>query len=802
MKILYRLYTCFTLLLSTALWAQDYNIEKTAFHPFHINGIFSGMSNLWGLADENGREYVIAGLNLGTAIVDVTDPYNPQEIYVVPGANSLWREPKSYGQYAYMVDDEAGEGLLILDLTKAPDTISHVFWTNLPNGETLTQCHTLFIDEAGGFAYLFGCSQMTDGAIILDLKQDPMNPTVVGVHDYKYIHDGFVRNDTLWAAQINNGTVAVFDVSDKNNSQLLAEFATSSNFSHNCWLSDNGKYLFTTDEVSGAFIDAYDVSDLNDIKRIDQIQTSPGSGVIPHNTYVVNTDFLVTSYYRDGVTIHDATYPDNLVEVGKFDTSPQWEGDGFNGAWGVYAYFPSGTIVASDMELGLYVLKPTYKKAANLIVQVKDAFNNAPLFGATVDIAEESMNKITDVFGKAKFGFLQDDTLIVSISKDSYETVLAEAIVKIGEQNILEITLEAPGAFYGKLKVVDENFEPVEEAQVYISNGNREQSSTSNTNGEAMFYFTEMQEWSVWAGKWGYNTHSEAITFEESTTSFPVIQLTKGYYDDFLFDYGWSISGDATSGRWERETPVGTQSNTNNYFNPNVDADDDFGTVCYTTGNGADVVSADDLDNGFTLLTSPIFDLSTYNDPHLSFKTWFANGGGQGTQPNDSLQIRLSNGSETKTLYIAHSNTAQSVWVAHQVRIKDFLTPTATMHIEAYAADSDPGHLVEAAFDRFAVADSGAISGLLPDLDLNIQISPTISSDKVYVNIQTPQHSPFSADEMYIQLTNMEGKIMAVLPLQTTQTIIYTAAYPVGVYHVQIKNKQGKNLYNTLIMKQ
>ena len=57
--------------------------------------------------------------------------------------------------------------------------------------------------------------------------------------------------------------------------------------------------------------------------------------VIPHNSHFIN-DYIVTSYYRDGVTVHDVANKGNMVEVGNFDTSPSFSGDGFNGCWGVY----------------------------------------------------------------------------------------------------------------------------------------------------------------------------------------------------------------------------------------------------------------------------------------------------------------------------------------------------------------------------------------------------------------------------------------------------------------------------------
>src|SRR5690606_31480732 len=147
-------------------------------------------------------------------------------------------------------------------------------------------------------------------------------------------------------------------------------FSTPSNFTHNIWLSANGDYAFTTDEVSGGYIGAYDVSDPGNIQYLDQIQSSPGMGIVPHNTHVLG-NYLFTSYYTDGVTVHDATYTHNLVEVGHYDTSPL-NTPNTSGCWGVYPFFTSGNIVASDREEGLFIIQSAHHQGAYLEGQVTE----------------------------------------------------------------------------------------------------------------------------------------------------------------------------------------------------------------------------------------------------------------------------------------------------------------------------------------------------------------------------------------------------------------------------------------------
>ena len=67
-------------------------------------------------------------------------------------------------------------------------------------------------------------------------------------------------------------------------------------------------------------------------------------------------DYLIVSYYTEGCIVVDAAQPDNLVQVGNFDTFLGGAQGGFSGVWGAYPYLPSGLIIISDRSDGLFVL--------------------------------------------------------------------------------------------------------------------------------------------------------------------------------------------------------------------------------------------------------------------------------------------------------------------------------------------------------------------------------------------------------------------------------------------------------------
>jgi hypothetical protein len=179
--------------------------------------------------------------------------------------------------------------------------------------------------------------------------------------------------------------------------------------------------LFTTDEVGGAFLTAYDVSDLSNMTELDRIQSLPGTTVIPHNAHVYG-QWVVTSYYTSGVQIVDAKFPELLVEVGYYDTSPNYFGNGFNGNWGAYPYFQSEKIICSDIEEGLFVLEPEYVSASRVHVQVVDSITGAPLSNAIVEFDVADIDGLSSIDGLADLGTPLSGGDSVSISLSGFVT--------------------------------------------------------------------------------------------------------------------------------------------------------------------------------------------------------------------------------------------------------------------------------------------------------------------------------------------------------------------------------------------
>jgi choice-of-anchor B domain-containing protein len=663
-------------------------------------------SSLWGYIDpEDSTEYAAVGTSTGLSIVSLEDPTNIQEIKFIPDVNSQWREVKSYGHYIYAVT-EGGGGVLVVNMTDAPDNITSTHWApNIPGLGTLNSIHSITVDEFG-YLYLNGTNLHSGGVLIVDVSADDGNPVYVGKAPAIYCHDSYARNNILYTSDIYAGVFSVYDVSDKSNVQLLATQATPFLFTHNTWLNDSSTVIFTTDEKANAPVGAYDISDLDNIVELDQFRPTAtlGQGVIPHNVHVWN-DWVITAYYTDGTIIIDGSRPENLIEVGYFDSFVS-QTAGFFGIWGVYPYFPSGLVIASDIQNGLLVYDVNYVRACWLEGKVTSSATGLPVNGVSVHIASTQANSATtNATGDYKTGQAIAGTFEVTFSATGYVSKTVQAVLENGVLTILDVQLDPLSSFtlLGQtVRTLDGN--PVPNAQVVLKNDQTSYSITTDANGNFTLNGIFGGTYDVYAAAWGYlHRFFEDVNIGQNSPPL-VISMSEGYQDDFFANMGWTSTQTASSGFWVRGVPVGTDFN-GQAANPGLDVPEDLGDQCYVTGNGGGGAGNDDVDNGTVTLTSPAMDLSNYNEPVLKYRTWFFNGGGNG-QPNDALQVRISNG--TTEVVLETISQSQSQWRPQSsFNLSGLIPLTNNMKVIFETGDlQSSGHLVEAAVDAFLVEDA------------------------------------------------------------------------------------------------
>jgi choice-of-anchor B domain-containing protein len=304
----------------------------------------------YGYTSPDGRRFALTGLSDGLSIVEVTDPGSPRRIAHVPGASSSWREVRTYREYVY-VTTEARAGLDIIDMRDPSQPRKVRSWT-----DTFASAHSLWIDTDRGLLYAHGTRDaggVATGMRVLALEPDPGNPREVGSFGDFYIHDSYGRGNLLYAAAISNGFLALLDVSDPSRIREVSRFFTGGRFTHNAWLTDDGRYLFTTDEVAGRPLEGWDMLNPLAPRKVTEFIATPGS--IPHNV-IVDGNRLLVSHYTEGVQLLDIANPEQPRRLGFYDTYPGGPG-GFNGAWGAYVFPGSNLIVVSDISGGLFVIE-------------------------------------------------------------------------------------------------------------------------------------------------------------------------------------------------------------------------------------------------------------------------------------------------------------------------------------------------------------------------------------------------------------------------------------------------------------
>lgn len=679
-------------------------------------------SDIWGWADGIGNEYALVGLNNGFSVVNVTTPTNPVEEFFISDINSTWRDVKTFGHYAY-VTTEANAGLLIVDLSDMSGNT--YFYQTIFNGNNssteFTAAHNLYIDE-NGVAYIFGASSNSgsspaDGAIFLDVATNPIDPSYLGEWNDFYIHDGMVRGDTMYVGCIYEGELYIVDVSNKNNPQNLGHTTTPSSFTHNAWVSNDGNYVFTTDEQSDAYVGSYNITDMNNIQEVDRIQSNPGSNSIPHNAHV-DGNFLITSWYRDGTVVHDITYPNNMIEVANYD-SYAGSGDGFDGCWGTYPFLPSGNIISSDINSNnsnnarLLVYSRDFQQASYLDGNVSDITNSLPIASANIEILNtlSLISTSSDISGNYSSGIASTGNYDIVFSAAGYLSDTLNTNLSSGIITTVDIQLQPLISFNTSGIVVDINGNGIENADVLIYNNDNTFTVTTDNLGNFNLNNIYESNYNIIAGHWGYITVCSDEYISSSNPLQPIV-LSEGYYDDFTFNFGWSVSGgifNPNDGIWQRGNPEGTSDSGINY-NPEDDVDNDCFENAYVTGLEAGTQTGSrDVDDFNTILTSPILDLSGNQDYILNYDVWFSNGFSWGAPPNDSLTVSVSNGATNVVIDIltASSNNLGE-WSSKSFDLSQIISLNNNIQFSIETADWDAlgGHWVEGGFDNFYISNS------------------------------------------------------------------------------------------------
>ena len=381
-------------------------VDLAAFLPItDIDGTTAAgitANDIWGWTDpQTDKEYALIGLSNGVAFVDVTNPTAPVYLGNLPShgddGGRLWRSVKVYRNHLFVVSEITNHGMQVFDLTQLRNVTSPpATFAETAHYNNVSRTHTIAIDEETGYAYLAGsrptagrtpgvdtCNDLTTngsgqtigrGLHVVDIR-NPAAPVFAGcVDDDGYTHETqcviYRGPDAQYQGRevcfsSNEDTLTIVDVTNKSAPHQISRTGYAGRgYTHQGWLTGDQARFLLDDELdeqnftlpkNRTFV--WNVSDLDApfVQSIFQGSTQS----IDHNLYVRSLHAF-ESNYRSGLRVIDVrnAASANLSEVAFFDVYPVDDAALFNGTWANYPFFASGTVIASGIEQGLFVLRP------------------------------------------------------------------------------------------------------------------------------------------------------------------------------------------------------------------------------------------------------------------------------------------------------------------------------------------------------------------------------------------------------------------------------------------------------------
>ena len=622
-------------------------------------------NDCWGWTDGlTGNEYAICGLENGTSFIDVTDPTNPIYLGFVQTATGVatWRDIKVYQDHAYIVSDANGShGVQVFDLTTLRNLDGSPPANNLPVVTRYTgvgSAHNIAINEDSGFAYVVGSGQANGGLHVVDIN-NPTNPVFAGNFGAAgYCHDcqvvNYIGPDNDYAGreiafccngrlQSDNDALVIVDVTNKNNmSEVSSSTYPQPGYAHQGWLTEDHRYFFLGDETDeGAFggrtrILVWDCLDLDNPVFMGVVQGP--TNAVDHNLYI-RGDKVFLANYSAGLRVFqlDPSDPMNLTEVAFVDTFMTDNDPDFDGAWSSYPYFESGTVIVNDRQNGMFAVRLT---------QIQFEY-------------QSERPQLVNPNGTAEF---------------QVEAVGFDGIPMSGS-GVLHVDRGNGFETFPMNEITPNVYEALFPATECGSVVNYFVSATSESGIQVC-------------------DPTDAPTTFYSATSADATTLA--FADNFQTNQGWTVSGDASDGQWNRGVPAGDGDR----GDPLVDGDSSG--QCYLTDNEA---GNSDVDGGTTILTSPIMDAvgdGAAAAAFVSYYRWYSNDIGN-SPAADIFVVEISNNNgQTWTELETVGPTGFEVsgeWFFKSFDISEFVEPTNQMRVRFSASDLGDGSVIEAAVD-------------------------------------------------------------------------------------------------------
>lgn len=747
----------------------------------------AGYSSCWSYIHGDGREYAAIGTTNGTAIYNVTDPDAVYRVGFIPGPYSAWREMKSYRNWIYIVTEGDGPGLgvQVVRMTDPEAPLLVATYTG-----AFHRSHTVSVDTARALLVCNGTTGASGSAGLRVLSlANPEAPVEVGAWPAGtppftsdlYVHDSVPIGNRLYASSIYAGIQRILDFTNPAAISQVSGWSYPGAFTHNAWPDETGSFLYVTDEVNGEPLKVFDISSPGAPALAGELTANPLA--IVHNAHVKGNELYLANY-TEGIRVLDLSDPAHPAEFAWGDSYPGPSG-GYFGVWGVCPFFPSGTVIASDMQTGLYVYRPV-RDYGILRVAVDDG---GPAANVKVRLTTTGDSLVTGSDGIVQFA-PNPGLHTVRVSPFGYYDAEAQVMVTPGSRDTVTLSLvpRPRRDLAGTIRDAG-TLAGLEDAELDLLYTPIHAHTT--VDGSFLEPLLPEDTYQAEARAPGHIGASFPLAHQQFSPGPDLALPATATWDAMEVVSGWVVGGagtgdDATSGVWVRVEPLGTGEpqagsaagvraasggwkpgpdplheghETDGVapgdVQPEYDRTPPPGIQCFVTGQGTtpSSIGQADVDNGHTTLTSPTLDLTGMADPVIGFWRWF-----YGSSYNDDLLIvLLSNDGGASWTAVDTVRGIQAHWEEEAVHVNDHLPATATMKLRFVAADLDPQSIVEAAIDDVVTYD-GADA---PAVDVGPRPAPAAlrfraafpnpASAPVRLVLELPATGPMAVDVLDVQ---------------------------------------------------
>ncbi|MEO1583171.1 MAG: choice-of-anchor B family protein [Planctomycetota bacterium] len=620
----------------------------------------SDAQDCWGYVSPTGREIAIIGLRQAVSFVDITDPGAPVILDTFPAPSSPWHDIKTLGDHAYVVS-EGGGHIQIFDLSDVDN--GNVINRGFTSFGGSSASHNIVVNEESGFLYRVGGGNnlgLRAYSVGLNgLPGSPTQPVQSLVQSDLYVHDAQVvtydsgpfagREIAFCFSGFGNGssdtTLRIFDVTNKSSIQQIGILDASGSgrypgarFSHQGWLSEDRKYIYMNDEID------------------------EGQSRSTTTLHIINVEDLTNPTYVRAWTNGNSSRDHNCYVDGDY-------------------------LYAANYRSGLR------------IHDISDPEN--PVEVAWIDtFPTNDNNDGTGGFDGAwsSYPFFPSGNVIISdiqqglvVVRPEIETLAFDAFVDLGD------TTDPAGGEQVVFSIIenDVTLDPSSVRLVItLSDGTEIDVPGSVTNNVATFAVPPLECLEAFTYRVEAST-TRGQTFQSETLSAVVATgETLVFSDNAESDPGWIVTGNASDGQWNRGVPVNAGRG-----DPSADADGS-GRAWLTDNSSADGGNSD-VDNGQTILTSPIIDASAGG--LLRFSYWVGDIAGGPFDAQDVFQVQLSADGGGSWTTIRDITAATNSWIDDEVTLTGAFAQTSELRIRFIVADNDPQSVVEAGVDAVSL---------------------------------------------------------------------------------------------------